>query len=82
MRLWAENCPQIRGVAIMLYVRGTLAKLLYSGLRLTVSGPPGQVKVKCCRSVTMKRKISMRASDSPTQALFPKNEKENTQEGS
>lgn len=60
-----------RGVAMILYLRGTLAKLLYSGLRSTLSGPPGQEKVKCCRSDTRKRKISMRARDSPTQDLFP-----------
>lgn len=60
-----------RGVAMILYMRGTLAKLLCSGLRSILSGPPGQVKVKRCRSDTTKRKISMRARDSPTQDLFP-----------
>lgn len=59
------------GVAMILYLRGTLAKELYSGVRSILSGPPGQVRVKCCRSVTVKRNISMRARDSPTQARFP-----------
>lgn len=59
------------GVAMILYLRGTLAKELYSGLRSTLSGPPGQLKVKCCKRVTTKRNISMRARDSPTQARFP-----------
>lgn len=56
---------------MILYLRGTFAKELYSGVRSKLSGPPGQVRVKCCRSVTTKRNISMRARDSPTQARFP-----------
>lgn len=60
-----------RGVAMMSYRRGKLAKPLHSGVRSTLSGPPGQEKLKHCRSDTMKRKSSMRARDSPTQDRFP-----------
>lgn len=60
-----------RGVAIISYLRGRLAKLLYSGIRLIMSGPPLHEKVKCCNSETRKMKSSIRAKASPTQARFP-----------
>lgn len=48
-----------------------LAKPLYSGIRFILSGPSEQEKVNWRRRDTRNIKISIRARDSPTQALFP-----------